>query len=98
VVQDADERVSAWAVRVDSRSALRAISTAAKALGMSGSACTRWGTHLPRTCSRPVCHCIPSRSYLGRSSVVVTEDVYGHAFTEGARPAVERLSAAMGWW
>src|SRR5665647_1925464 len=34
---------------------------------------------------------------LGHSSVAVTGDVYGHVSTEGARSAVERLSAAMGW-
>jgi len=33
---------------------------------------------------------------LGHSSVAVTGDVYGHVSTEGARSAVERLSAAMG--
>jgi len=34
---------------------------------------------------------------LGHSSVAVTGDVYGHVSTEGARSAIERLSAAMGW-
>jgi hypothetical protein len=34
---------------------------------------------------------------LGHSSVAVTGDVYGHVSTEGARSAVDRLSAAMGW-
>ena len=34
---------------------------------------------------------------LGHSFVAVTGDVYGHVSTEGARSAVERLSAAMGW-
>jgi integrase len=34
---------------------------------------------------------------LGHSSVAVTGDVYGRVSTEGARSAVQRLSAAMGW-
>jgi integrase len=34
---------------------------------------------------------------LGHSSVAVTGDVYGHVSSEGARSAVDRLSAAMGW-
>jgi site-specific recombinase XerD len=34
---------------------------------------------------------------LGHSSVAVTGEVYGHVSTEGALPAVQRLSAAMGW-
>jgi site-specific recombinase XerD len=33
----------------------------------------------------------------GHSSVAVTGDVYGHVSNQGARFAVERLSAAMGW-
>ena len=34
---------------------------------------------------------------LGRSFVAVTGDVYGHVANQGARSAVQRLSAAMGW-
>ena len=34
---------------------------------------------------------------LGHSSVAVTGDVYDHVADQGARFAVERLSAAMGW-
>jgi integrase len=34
---------------------------------------------------------------LGHSSVAVTGDVYGHVSTDGARSAVQRLSAAMSW-
>ena len=34
---------------------------------------------------------------LGHSSVAVTGDVHGHVSTDGARFAVQRLSAAMGW-
>jgi integrase len=50
---------------VDPRNALRAISTAAKALGMSGVGLHTLRHSLPRTCSRPACHCIPSRSCSG---------------------------------
>ena len=34
---------------------------------------------------------------LGHSSVAVTGDVHGHVSNQGARFAVRRLSAAMGW-
>jgi site-specific recombinase XerD len=34
---------------------------------------------------------------LGHSFVAVTGDMYGHVSTDGARSAVQRLSAAMGW-
>ena len=34
---------------------------------------------------------------LGHSSVAVTGDVQGHVATQGARFAVRRFSAAMGW-
>ena len=34
---------------------------------------------------------------LGHSPVAVTGDVHGHVSNQGARFAVERLSAAMGW-
>jgi phosphodiesterase/alkaline phosphatase D-like protein len=34
---------------------------------------------------------------LGHSFVAVTGDVHGHAANQGARSAVQRLSAAMGW-
>ena len=34
---------------------------------------------------------------LGHSFVAVTGDVYGHVSNQGARFAVQRLSAAMGW-
>jgi hypothetical protein len=53
---------------VDPRNALRAISTAAKALGMSGVGLHTLSTHLRRTCSRPACHGIRSRSYSGTPS------------------------------
>ena len=35
---------------------------------------------------------------LGHSFVAVTGDVHGHVSNQGARFAVRRLSAAMGWW
>jgi integrase len=34
---------------------------------------------------------------LGHSSVAVTGDVHGHVANQGARFAVQRFSAAMGW-
>jgi len=34
---------------------------------------------------------------LGHSFVAVTGDVYGHVANQGARFAVQRFSAAMGW-
>ena len=82
---------------VDPRNALRAISTAAKASGMTGV-----GLHTLRHSF--VTHMLEAgvplhtvSELLGHSSVAVTGDVYGHVSTEGARSAVERLSAAMGW-
>jgi len=82
---------------VDPRNALRAISTAAKALGMSGVGLYTlrysFATHM-LAAGVPL-HTVSE--LLGHSSVAVTGDVYGHVATEGARSAVERLSAAMGW-
>lgn len=82
---------------VDPRNALRAISTAAKASGM-----TDVGLHtLRHSAATAMLEAgVPLRTVselLGHSSVAVTGDVYGHVSTEGARSAVERLSAAMGW-
>ena len=34
---------------------------------------------------------------LGHSSVAITGGVYGHVSNQGARSAVQRLLAAMGW-
>ena len=34
---------------------------------------------------------------IGHSSVAVTGDVHDHVANQGARSAVQRLSAAMGW-
>jgi site-specific recombinase XerD len=34
---------------------------------------------------------------LGHSFVAATGDVYGHVSAKGARSAIQRLSAAMGW-
>jgi len=82
---------------VDPRNALRAINTAAKALGMSGVGLYTlrysFATHM-LAAGVPL-HTVSE--LLGHSSVAVTGDVYGHVFTEGARSAVQRLSAAMGW-
>jgi integrase len=80
---------------VDPRNALRAISTAAKALGMSGV-----GLHTLRHATRMLAAGVPLHTVselLGHSSVAVTGGVNGHASTDGARSAVQRLSAAMGW-
>jgi integrase len=82
---------------VDPRNALRAISTTAKALGMSGV-----GPHTLRHsfATHMLAAGVPLHTVLallGHSSVAVTGDVYGHASTEGARSAVQRLSAAMDW-
>ena len=84
---------------VDPRNALRAISTAAKALGMSGV-----GLHTLRLWNSFATHMLAAgvplhtvSELLGHSSVAVTGDVYGHVSTEGARSAVQRLSAVMGW-
>jgi len=82
---------------VDPRNALRAISTAAKSSGMAdvGLHTLRhsFATHMLEA-GVPL-HTVSE--LLGHSSVAVTGDVYGHVSTEGARSAVERLSAAMGW-
>jgi integrase len=82
---------------VDPRNALWAISTAAKASGMTGVGLHTlrhsFATHMLEA-GVPL-HTVSE--LLGYSSVAVTGDVYGHVSTAGARPAVERLSAAMGW-
>jgi site-specific recombinase XerD len=82
---------------VDPRNALRAIRTAAKALGMSGV-----GLHTLRYsfAGHMLAAGVPLRTVselLGHSSVAVTGNVSGHVSTMGARFAVQRLSAAMGW-
>lgn len=81
----------------DPRGALRAISTIAKAAGLE-----KVGLHtLRHSAATAMLEAgVPLRTVselLGHSSVAVTGDVYGHVSTEGARSAVERLSAAMGW-
>jgi integrase len=82
---------------VDPRTALRAITTAAKAAGMPGVGLHTlrhsFATHMLEA-GVPL-HTVSE--LLGHSSVAVTGDVYGHVSTEGARSAVERHSAAMGW-
>ncbi len=81
---------------VDPRNALRAIPTAAKASGMAdvGLHTLRhsFATHMLEG-GVPL-HTVSE--LLGHSSVAVTGNVYGHVSTEGARSAVERLSAARG--
>jgi integrase len=82
---------------VDPRNALRAISTAAKALGMSGV-----GMHTLRHsfATHMLAAGVPLHTVtelLGHSFVAVTGDVHGHVANQGARFAVRRLSAAMGW-
>jgi hypothetical protein len=82
---------------VDPRSALRAISTAAKALGMSGV-----GLHTLRhsfgtlmlAAGAPL-HTVSE--LLGHSPVAVTGGGHGHVANQGARFAVRRFSAAMCW-
>jgi site-specific recombinase XerD len=82
---------------VDPRSALRAISTAAKALGRSGV-----GMHTLRQsfATHMLAAGVPLHTVselLGHSFVTVTWDVHGQVANDGARSAVQRLSAAMGW-
>ena len=80
---------------VDPRNALRAISAATKALGVSyvGLHTLRHATHMCAAGVPP-----PTVSgLLGHSSLAVTGGVYGHVANRGARSAVQRLSAAMGW-
>jgi site-specific recombinase XerD len=81
---------------VDPRSALRAISTAAKALGISGV-----GMHPLRRsfATHMLAAGVPLHTVselLGHSPVAVTGDGHGHLANQGARFAVQRLSAAMG--
>jgi integrase len=82
---------------VDPRNALRAISTAAKALGMSGV-----GMHTLRHsfATHMLAAGVPLHTVtelLGHSFVAVTGDVHGHVANQGARFAVQRFSAALGW-
>src|SRR5665811_1190932 len=72
----------------DPRNALRAIRTAAKALGMSAV-----GLHMLRYsfATHMLAAGVPLHTVselLGHSSVAVTGDVYGHVSTDGARSAV----------
>jgi hypothetical protein len=81
---------------VDPRNAPRAISAAAKALGISDV-----GLHTLRHsfATRMLAAGVPLHTVselLGHSLVAVTGGVYGHVSTMGARFAVQRLSAAMG--
>ena len=74
---------------VDPRNALRAISAAAKALGISGV-----GLHRLRHATRMLAAGVPLHTVselLGHSFVTVTGDVHGHVADQGARFAVQRL-------
>src|ERR1035437_3768777 len=82
---------------VDPRSALRAISTAAKALGMSGV-----GMHTLRhsLATHMLADGVPLDTVselLGHSFVAVTGDVPCRVANQGGRFAVQRLRVAMGW-
>ena len=82
---------------VDPRSALRAISTAAKALGMSGV-----GMHTLRHsfAAHMLAAGVPLDTVselLGHSFVAVTGDVPCRVANQGGRFAVQRLRVAMGW-
>jgi integrase len=80
---------------VDTRNALRAISAAAKALGINDV-----GLHTLRHATRMLAAGVPLHTVselLGHSCVAVTGGVYGTPSTEGVPSAVQRLSAAMGW-
>jgi hypothetical protein len=60
---------SSAAERADGRAARGARVVASwRCATLIRSACTRAGTPTPRTCSRPACHFIPSRSYSGTPS------------------------------
>ena len=82
---------------VNPRNALRAIRTAAKALGMSGV-----GLHTLRHsfATHMLAAGVPLHTVselLGHSFVAVTGDVHGQVADHGARFAVQRFPAAMGW-
>jgi hypothetical protein len=82
---------------VDCSNAPRAINTAATALGMNGV-----GLHTIRHsfATHMLAAGVPLHAVselLGHSSDAVTGDVHGHVDNQGARAAVQRLSAAMGW-
>jgi integrase len=68
---------------------------AAGALGISDV-----GLHTLRHATRMLAAGVPLHTVselLGHSCVAVTGGVYGHVSNRGARSAVQRLSAAMGW-
>ena len=79
---------------VDPRNGLPAISAVAKALGISGV-----GLHRLRHATRMLAAGVPLHTVselLGHSPVAVTGGGHGHLANQGARFAVQRLSAAMG--
>lgn len=80
----------------DPRNPLRAVTSAAKA------SVTRVGLHTLRhsVATAMLEAGVPLGTVselLRHASVAVTGDTYGHVSTDGARSAVDRLSAAMGW-
>jgi len=82
---------------VEPRNVLRAISTAAKALGMSG---VWMHTLRHSSATHMLAAAVPRHTaseLLGHHFVTVTGDAHGHVANQGARSAVRRLSAAMGW-
>jgi len=81
----------------DPRNALRALTTAAAAAGLTGI-----GLHTLRHTAATTMleQGVPLHTVseiLGHASVAVTGDTYGHVSTDGARTAMDRLGAALGW-
>lgn len=82
---------------IDPRNASRAMSIAARKAGLDGV-----GIHtLRHTAASTMLEAgVPLRTVseiLGHGSVQVTGDIYGHVSSEGARAAVDRLAALLGW-
>ena len=82
---------------LDPRNASRAMSIAARKAGLDGV-----GIHtLRHTAASTMLEAgVPLRTVseiLGHGSVQVTGDIYGHVSSEGARAAVDRLAAVLGW-
>lgn len=81
----------------DPRNASRAMTIAANRAGLEGV-----GIHtLRHTAASTMLEAgVPLRTVseiLGHGSVQVTGDIYGHVSSEGARAAVDRLAARLGW-
>jgi len=82
---------------IDPRNASRAMTIAARKAGLDGV-----GIHtLRHTAASTMLEAgVPLRTVseiLGHGSVQVTGDIYGHVSSEGARAAVDRLAALLGW-